>query len=152
MRQVRTRFSQGRFTPKNPDKYIGTYPIRYRSSWELVFMNKCDTHPNIKQWASESIKIPYRNPLTKKHTIYVPDFLVSYVDKTGKPHVEVIEIKPVRQSMMEKARGARARAVVAINTAKWEAAGKWCKKNGMTFRVMTEADMFAQGMGQKRKK
>ena len=74
MKQVKTKFSHGKFTPKNPEKYIGTYPISYRSSWELVFMNKCDTHPNIKQWASESIKIPYRNPLTKKHTYYIPDF------------------------------------------------------------------------------
>ena len=151
MKQVKTRFSQGKFIPKNPEKYIGTYPIIFRSSWENVFMHKCDDHTSIKQWASESIKIPYRNPITGKHTIYVPDFIVNYVDKTGKPHVEVIEIKPLRQSIMEKAKGARARAVVAINTAKWISASKWCAKNGMKFRVMTEADMFAQSMGQKKK-
>lgn len=143
----RTKWSQSEFTPKNPEKYIGTYPIIARSSWELVFMNKCDTHPNIKQWASESIKIPYRNPITGKATIYVPDFLISYVDKYGKSRVELVEIKPVRQSVMEKARGARAKAVVAINKAKWKAANAWCKKNGMTFRVLTERDMFAQAAG-----
>ena len=76
------KWHQGEFTPKNPEKYIGTYPIIFRSSWELVFMNKCDTHPSIKQWASESLKIPYYNPFKRKSTIYVPDFLISYVDRT----------------------------------------------------------------------
>ena len=144
------KFNQGKFEPKNPIKYVGTYPIKYRSSWELVFMNVCDNHPNIKQWASESIKIPYRHPFTGRHTIYVPDFLVSYVDKKGKGRVEVIEIKPLKQTLVEKARGTRAKMVVAINKAKWSAAQKWCQKNGMIFRVMTEADMFAQMGGIKK--
>lgn len=142
-----SKWSQAYFTPKNPEKYIGTYPIKARSSWELVFMNKCDTHPSIKQWASESIKIPYKNPVTGKNTVYIPDFLIHYVDKYGKTHVEVVEIKPIKQSMMEKARGTRAKMVVAVNMAKWKAAQAWCKKNGMTFRVMTEEKMFAQATG-----
>jgi hypothetical protein len=39
----------------------------------------------------------------------------------------------------------RDRAVVAINYAKWDAATKWARRNGMTFRVITENDMFANG-------
>jgi hypothetical protein len=27
-------FKQGKFTPSNPEKYKGTYPIIFRSSWE----------------------------------------------------------------------------------------------------------------------
>ena len=138
------KFANGKFEPKNPSKYIGTFPIVYRSSWELVFMNFCDNHDGIRQWASESIKIPYTNPLTGKATIYVPDFLINYHDKTGQQIVELIEIKPVKQSLMEKARGQQAKMIVAVNKAKWKAAAIWCKKHGMRFRVMTEADMFAQ--------
>jgi hypothetical protein len=29
-----------------------------------------------------------------------------------------------------------------MNTAKWAAAMAWCKKNGMTFRVLTESDIY----------
>lgn len=150
MRKRGKKFSQGKFEPTNPEKYIGTYPIKYRSSWELVFMNVCDNNPNIKQWASESIKIPYRHPFTGRPTIYVPDFLVHYQDKNGKSKVEVIEIKPIRQTLSEKARGTKAKMVVAVNKAKWISAQHWCKRNGMIFRVMTEADMFAQAGGIKK--
>lgn len=138
------KYSNGKFNPKNPEKYIGTFPITYRSSWELVFMNFCDGHEGIKQWASESIKIPYKNPITGRTTIYVPDFLINYHDRTGRQIVEVIEIKPLKQSIMEKARGQQAKLIVLQNKAKWHAATAWCKKHGMRFRVMTEQDMFAQ--------
>lgn len=150
MARRRRKFSQGKYDPINPKKYIGTYPIRYRSSWELVFMTVCDKNPSVKQWASESIKIPYRHPFTGKATIYVPDFLVQYEDKAGRNKVEIIEIKPIKQTLAEKARGTRAKMVVAINKAKWSAAQRWCAKNGMVFRVMTEHDMFAQKGGMKK--
>ena len=37
------------------------------------------------------------------------------------------------------------RAVVAVNHAKWEAANIWCKRQGLTFRVITEQEMFHNG-------
>ena len=77
-------FAKGIFRIKNAKKYIGNKDPIYRSSWEFTFMNFCDSHPNIINWASESIKIPYKNPLTGKNTIYVPDFFIVYVDRTGK--------------------------------------------------------------------
>lgn len=135
-------WAKGEFTPKNPEKYIGTYPCIFRSSWELAFMHKCDTHPNIQQWASESIKIPYYNPFKKISTIYVPDFLLHYVDRAGNAIVEILECKPLNQSTDSKARGAN-KAELALNKVKWAAAVKWAKANGMRFRVMNETDMFA---------
>ena len=36
------------------------------------------------KWASESIKIPFQNPLTGRHTVYVPDFFIQYNNKNGK--------------------------------------------------------------------
>jgi len=34
---------------------------------------------------------------------------------------------------------------VAINYAKWASATAWCKRQGITFRVITEDDMFKNG-------
>jgi hypothetical protein len=58
------KFSQGTYAVKNPDKYIGVGNPRYRSSWELSVMRMLDENDAIQQWASESVKIPYRDPLT----------------------------------------------------------------------------------------
>ena len=91
------KFAQGRFTLKYPEKYLGNKTPLYRSSWEFAFMKFCDESPAVTKWASESVKIPYKNPLTGKHTVYVPDFLIEYADRNGKPHVELIEVKPRKE-------------------------------------------------------
>lgn len=141
-----SRFAQGKFTLKNPGKYIGTKTPTYRSSWEFAFMRFCDEHPSIAQWASESIRIPYRNPLTGKPTIYVPDFFIAYADKTGKQQVDLIEVKPSNQTLREKVGNSRTnQGQYIINKAKWEAARIWCKQKGINFRVITEQDIFHQG-------
>ena len=140
------RFAQGKFRLKFPEKYAGNRTPTYRSSWEYTFMKFCDEHPNVSQWASEAVKIPYRNPLTGKHTIYVPDFFIVYADKGGKQRVELIEVKPRNQSMKENLGRSRAnQAHYVINMAKWEAARSWCKQKGIFFRVITEEDIFHQG-------
>lgn len=140
------KWAQGFYTPKNPHKYIGKHQPRYRSGWELTFMTFCDSNNSITHWASESMKIPYRHPLTGKPTNYIPDFFVVYKNKTGKTIAEVVEIKPKKQSLIEsKAASAKDRMVVAINHAKWAAANAYCKSQGFTFRVITEDDLFRNG-------
>ena len=139
------KYIQGKFVIKNTDKYIGKKQPTYRSSWEFTFMNFCDNNPNILQWASEAIQIPYRHPLTGKQTIYVPDFLITYRTRNNTMRAELIEIKPKKQSVIESKMSSRDRAVVAINYAKWASATAWCKRQGITFRVVTEDDMFRNG-------
>lgn len=140
------RFAQGKFRLKFPEKYAGNRTPTYRSSWEYTFMKFCDEHPNVSQWASEAVKIPYRNPLTGKQTIYVPDFFIVYADKGGKQKVELIEVKPANQSDRNKLGRSRAnQAHYVMNMAKWEAARSWCKQKGIFFRVITEQDIFHQG-------
>lgn len=140
------RFAQGKFTLKYPEKYVGHKSPTYRSSWEFAFMRFCDEHPNISQWASESIRIPYRNPLTGKQTIYVPDFFIVYNNKNGKQRVELIEVKPANQTLREKiGKSVHNQASYILNKAKWEAARAWCKQKGIFFRVITENDIFHQG-------
>lgn len=140
----KNNWHKGEFIPKHPEKYIGTYPIIFRSSWENAFMQKCDNHPSIQKWASESIKIPYYNPLTQKPTIYIPDFLIQYVDRTGKIVVELLEIKPNNQANENYAKSRNNKIALALNRIKWTAATAWARKQGMKFRVMTETDMFMQ--------
>lgn len=140
------RFAQGKYTLKNPEKYVGNKTPTYRSSWEFTFMKFCDEHPSVSQWASEAIRIPYRNPLTGKHTIYVPDFFIAYGDKTGSQRVELIEVKPANQTLREKLGRSRAnQAHYVVNQAKWTAARAWCKQKGIHFRIITESDIFHTG-------
>lgn len=140
-----TKYAQGLFEVTNSDKYMGNHKPRYRSGWEFTFMNFCDNNKNIIKWASESIRIPYRHPFTGKVTMYVPDFFVLYENKYGQRHAEIVEIKPKKQSLIESKASANARAVVAVNHAKWAAANAYCKSQGITFRVITEDDLFRNG-------
>lgn len=141
-----SKYAQGTFQIRNPEKYVGNKSPTYRSGWEFVFMQFCDNNPSIIQWASEAIHINYRNPLTNKNTIYVPDFLIVYVDKSGKKHAEVIEVKPTKETTLEAAgKNPRAQAAAIVNMAKWEAARAWCKNQGLVFRVVTENEIFHQG-------
>ena len=140
-----TKFAQGIYKVMNPQKYVGNREPRYRSSWEWHFMTFCDSNDHILQWASESVSIPYRHPLTGKQTIYVPDFLITYQGSNGRTIGELIEIKPRKQSVIEEKQNPRDRAVVAVNYAKWSAAEKWAKRQGLTFRVITEDQIFRNG-------
>ena len=141
-----TKFAQGKFILKNPEKYIGKRTPTYRSSWEWAVMNMCDSNPAIAKWASEAVKIPYRCPLTGKQTIYVPDFFVNYVDKNGKQHAEVWEVKPASQAIKERVgRNPMNQAAYVKNMAKWEAARAWCSQQGILFRVISENDIFHKG-------
>jgi len=140
------KWAQGKYSIKNPEKYVGGRTPTYRSSWEFAFMKFCDEHPSVTKWASEAIKIPYRNPFTGKQTIYVPDFFIAYVDANGRQKAELIEVKPSNQMTMENAgRNQKNKAHVLLNHAKWSAAHSYCKQNKITFRVVTEQDIFHSG-------
>ncbi|SVA81712.1 uncharacterized protein METZ01_LOCUS134566 [marine metagenome] len=137
------KFAQGRFSLKNADKYLGRKTPLYRSSWEFAFMRFCDESPSVAKWASESIRIPYKDPLTGKLTIYVPDFMIQYTDAKGKGHVEVVEVKPQNQMTKEGAgRDKYKQAQYVRNMAKWEAARAWCNQRKIFFRVINENDIF----------
>jgi TnsA endonuclease N terminal len=146
-----SKFAQGVYQPKNPNKYVGKGLPRYRSGWEWSFFRFCDENDHVLQWASEAISIPYRNPVTGKNSMYVPDIFMTYRTKNNRVCAEVIEIKPRKQSLIEGRMTDRDRAVVAVNHAKWDQAVKWCQRAGLVFRVINETDMFHQGSAKKRK-
>ena len=140
------KFARGKFNMTQPEKYVGTKIPTYRSSWEFQFMRFCDTNNSVQKWASEAVSIPYRDPLTGRQTIYVPDFFIQYVDKNNKMHVELIEIKPASQSILERVgKNKYNQAQFVKNQAKWQAANVWCKQQGIKFRILNENDMFHNG-------
>ncbi len=89
-----SKFQQGIYTVMNQRKYAGKGAPKYRSGWELAFMRFCDNSDHIITWSSESLAIPYRNPMTGKPTRYIPDFLIQYRNKNNRVVTELIEIKP----------------------------------------------------------
>ena len=140
------KFAKGKYAVENPEKYIGIGTPTYRSSWELTFMKFCDHNPSVYQWASESIKIPYRDPLTGKATVYIPDFFIVYMDKNHKKHAELIEIKPANQMLIEKVgKNPYNQAQFVRNQVKWKMANIWAAQNGCKFRVINEHDIFHSG-------
>ena len=101
---------------------------------------------NVDKRASETIKIPYRHPLTGKYTVYVPDFFIVYVDKNGRKNAELIEVKPLSQTRMEMAgKSMGKKKQVIINQAKWEAANAYARQNKIRFRVVSEDQLFHNG-------
>jgi hypothetical protein len=90
----------GKFTPKNPQKYIGDYNnIVYRSSWECKVMDWLDRNDDVISWASEELIIPYISPHDNRYHRYFPDFLVKVKTRNGQHKTMLIEIKPKKQTI-----------------------------------------------------
>ena len=140
-------FKQGWYKPKYPEKYIGNvHNIRYLSSWELKIHKFLDMNPNILAWSSEEIAIPYLKPTDKKIHKYYPDYFIKYKNRKGQIVQEIVEVKPVEQTRPSRRKNSKYRLyenmVYAINAAKFKAASKFCKKNGIGFRVVTQEHLF----------
>ncbi len=141
--------AKGFYTVENPKKYFGGDPTKviFRSSWEFTMMQEFDRNPSVIAWSSESCSIPYYNPMTKRQTVYIPDFLIVYEDRTGKKHAEMIEVKPAKETPnlnenVNKKLSKKDLLAQALNAIKWESARKFCDKRGMKFRIMTEYDIY----------
>jgi hypothetical protein len=139
------KYHKSLYVVKNKSKYIGARAPISRSSWENTFMIFLDNHPSVLQWASESIRIPYRDPLTNKQKGYFPDFFMIYVDANGNKHAEIIEIKPAMQTGQRKTKSAINNAQIIKNHAKWNSCLAYCAKNGLQFRLLTENEIFKAG-------
>jgi hypothetical protein len=139
------RFQKSLYVVKNKQKYVGRKSPICRSSWERTFCLFLDNHPSVLQWASEAIRIPYRDPLTGKLKGYFPDFFMVYIDADGTKHAEVVEIKPSTQTGQKKTKSAVNNAQIIKNHAKWHAALQYCEMNGLQFRLITEGELFKKG-------
>lgn len=149
---------RGKFIPKNPAKYCGNLDtIQYRSSYELHAFKIFDAHPDVIEWSSESVVIPYTSPKDNKQHRYFVDIYVKYKTKDGSYRVELIEIKPYNQTIppefgkrAKKTTILEAELTFAINKAKWAAATQYAKKRGWYFRIITERELWKGGRLSKR--
>ena len=139
---------KGKFKPHNPGKYVGnSLNIVYRSLWELRFMRYLDSHPNVVQWASEEITIPYYSPVDKKIHRYFPDFWVKTKASDGSINTMIIEIKPDVQTRLPVKKQKPTRRYInelktyGVNQAKWQAAEQYCLDRKWQFKIMTEKEL-----------
>jgi len=138
------KFKQGVYRPSNPEKYKGSYPILYRSSYEKKLFDWLNRNPSVISWGSESVVIPYQNPLTGRISRYFVDVNFTCRDVTGATKKFLVEVKPSQQTMPPKQTGKNTKALVqkqceyAKNMAKWTAARQWCQNHGYDFQIVTE--------------
>ena len=130
------------YNPKNPKKYAGDVSkIVCRSLWERNVCKFCDETPNIIKWSSEEIAIPYVNPLDEKVHNYYPDFLIQFKNGSGL-HTWMVEVKPKKQTYLKENASKKEKAIWIMNSAKWQAAKKYCDTHNIVFKIVTEKDIF----------
>jgi hypothetical protein len=138
----------GKFSPKNPTKYLGDPTnIIYRSLWERRVMVHLDENPGVMKWSSEEVVIPYLSPVDNRWHRYFPDFYVQTKNKQGMLESRILEVKPKSQAVAPKAKKRVTRQYIqevmtyGINEAKWKAATEYCKDRNWKFMVITEDDL-----------
>lgn len=143
---------KGRYTPRNPKKYVGDPTnIVYRSLWERRMMVVFDENDNIVKWSSEELSIPYISPLDKRQHRYFPDFCVEEKQADGSHVIKIIEVKPMAETSppIKKARVTKkyihSVSKYLVNHAKWTAAKEYATKRGWQFGLMTEREIFPGG-------
>lgn len=140
------RFMQGWFIPRHPEKYRGDASrIRYMSSWEYNFHQMLDGNPNVLEWSSEEIAIPYLSPIDGRMHKYYPDYFIVFKNKDGEICQELIEVKPIKQVKKPTKRSSQyEQATFVVNMAKWAAARAFCEANGFNFRIVTENELYGK--------
>ena len=140
---------QGKYRPRNPNKYRGdSTNIIYRSSWERTFMKYCDLRENVVSWQSEEKCLWYYDPVSKKKRRYFPDFIIRVQDSDGLIRTIMVEIKPHSQTVSPPTNPSRKtkawlRSVhtYVTNMAKWDAAKEVCEDRGWEFAIFTEYEL-----------
>ena len=135
----------GKFTPRNPTKYVGDPTnIIYRSSWEARFMHKFDIEPWVISWSSEEIVVPYISPVDGRWHRYFVDFVIKIKDKQGNLQTWMIEVKPKKQTKPPEIPKRKTKKYITevmtwgVNEAKWKAAEDYCKDRAWKFVIFTE--------------
>lgn len=98
---------------------------RYQSSWELEFYKSLDENELVKSYYTQPFPIPYLWEDGSYHS-YFPDCLIKYIDG----HKELVEIKPSCFVNDE------------INQLKFEAGRRYALENNLTFKIVTENEIF----------
>ncbi len=120
-------------------------------------MMHLDEHPDVLEWSSEEIIIPYRSPIDRKLHRYYPDFLVKKRNRNGVVETVLIEVKPLAQTqpptLMETKNNKPTRRYIkevmtwGVNSAKWKAAEEYCKDRKWKFVIITERELGINANG-----
>ena len=143
----------GKYKVKNMSKYRGDPDkVTYRSSWEKACFIWCDNNPNIKEWSSEEIVVPYKWEIDKRMHRYFVDLKISFKD--GK--TILVEIKPDKETAPPKRPDKSKRYIgeamtYVKNMNKWEAANEFAKDRGWDFQIWTEDTLYSMGILKKLK-
>lgn len=140
----------GRYTIKNPDKYIGDPSnVIYRSLWEKHVMRWCDNSPHVRKWVSEEVVIPYLCETDNRMHRYFMDFFIQYSNDRN----VLVEVKPLKETQRPVGGRGRSRKQVLSegltyikNQSKWKAAREYALNRGWHFEVWTEKELTAMGI------
>jgi hypothetical protein len=139
---------KGKFNPKNPSKYKGDVDnIIWRSTWELRVMKELDENPNVLEWSSEEVIIPYVSPEDGRYHRYFPDFLVKVRTRNGEIETQLLEVKPYHQTQEPKVQKRKTKKYITEvvtwgkNKEKWKAAREYCADRGWKFKLITEKEL-----------
>lgn len=144
---IGTNYRQGYYEPVNRDKYVGGYPIIYRSSWEYRMCRLLDLSGNVTKWGSECMKVRYFSSIDQKYHEYFPDFYFVW-EKDGVSKRYVVEVKPKKyltaperpKRLTEKslANYRYESATYIRNMEKAKACKLYCDSNGIEYKFVTE--------------
>lgn len=159
------KYHGGNYIPKYKDKVLklnNQGGIYYRSSWEKKIITWLDNKPEIVQWGSECLRIPYQMTHVNEGTMkikehsYYPDFFYQIKLSNGSIKSVVAEVKPkadyndaimfsegkfdIPQNItLKKLQSLEYRFKMGQkNYEKWQTMIKWCDLKGYDFIIITE--------------
>lgn len=140
---------RGRYKVKDKSKYVGDpEKVVYRSMWERQVFKWIEKNPDIVEWNSEDVVIPYTCATDKKRHRYFIDLYFKH--KNGKKYL--VEIKPDKETRPPNPGRKKTKRYIseqltyAKNQSKWHAAAEFAKDNGVEFQVWTEKTIKALGI------
>jgi len=131
---------KSRYCLINESKYTGDPTnIICRSSWEKAACKYFDVSPNILEWSSEEVIVPYRCRTDGR----VHRYFIDYKIKLKTQQVYLIEVKPYKETQPPKKQKKTKQYMYQLKTyaknrSKWEAAKKFADDKGWVFQVWTE--------------
>ena len=138
----------GKYTVKNPNKYMGDPKgVVYRSLWEKHAFKWCDNSSDIIQWGSEEVVVPYYYEADRRYHRYYIDLIIEL--KNGK--VILVEIKPSKETKPPTGNKRTKRYIneaytYVKNQNKWEAAVEFAENKGWEFQIWTEKELSKMGI------
>jgi hypothetical protein len=146
----------GFYTIQNPSKYFGEKKeLKYKSGLEERVFYYCDNNLNVIKWGYEVIKIEYLKPIfenwqlhhVEKHN-YIPDLYLEIKENSGNIVKYLVEIKSKSDTIPPKQPSRMTQKALlqyqfkaqtyACNSNKWKSAEKWCKNNGIVWKLLTD--------------